>query len=45
MHGDTDSGLYGKNFLDGRDMDSDKIPAYFEPLLQNSLPMYERLFG
>ena len=44
-HGDIDSGLYGNNFLDGRDMDSDKIPAYFAPLLQKSLPMYERLFG
>ena len=45
MQGDTELGLYVKNFLDGMDMDSHKVPAYFESLLQKSLPMYERLFG
>ncbi len=30
MHGDTELGLYVKNFLDGMDMDSHKIPAFFE---------------
>ncbi len=45
MQGDTELGLYVKNFLDGMDMDSHKIPAYLEKVLQKSLPMYERLFG
>ena len=45
MQGDTELGLYVKNFLDGMDMDSHKVPAYFESLLKKSLPMYERLFG
>jgi len=45
MQGDTELGLYVKNFLDGMDMDSHKIPAYFESLLQKSLPLYERLFA
>ncbi len=45
MQGDTELGLYVKNFLDGMDMDSHKIPAYLESVLQKSLPVYERLFG
>jgi len=45
MQGDTELGLYVKNFLDGLDMDSHKIPAYLESVLQKSLPLYERLFG
>jgi len=45
MQGDTELGLYVKNFLDGLDMDSHKIPAYLESALQKSLPLYERLFG
>ncbi len=45
MHGDTELGLYVKNFLDGMDMDSHKVPAYFESLLKKSLPIYERLFA
>lgn len=45
MQGDTELGLYVKNFLDGLDMDSHKIPAYMESALQKSLPLYERLFG
>ena len=45
MQGDTELGLYVKNFLDGMDMDSHEIPAYFEKLLQKSLPVYERLFS
>jgi len=45
MQGDTELGLYVKNFLDGMDMDSHKIPAYLESVLQKSLPIYERLFG
>ena len=45
MQGDTELGLYVKNFLDGMDMDSKKIPAYLETALQKSLPVYERLFG
>jgi len=45
MQGDTELGLYVKNFLDGMDMDTHKIPAYLESVLQKSLPIYERLFG
>ncbi len=45
MQGDTELGLYVKNFLDGMDMDSHKVPAYLESVLQKSLPIYERLFG
>jgi predicted lipid carrier protein YhbT len=45
MQGDTELGLYVKNFLDGMDMDSHKIPAYLESTLQKCLPVYERLFG
>ncbi len=45
MQGDTELGLYVKNFLDGMDMDSHKIPAYFESILKKSLPVYERMFG
>ena len=45
MQGDTELGLYVKNFLDGMDMDSHKVPAYLESVIQKSLPMYERLFG
>lgn len=45
MQGDTELGLYVKNFLDGLDMDSHKIPGYVESILQKSLPVYERLFG
>ena len=45
MQGDTELGLYVKNFLDGMDMDSHKVPAYLGSLLKKSLPVYERLFG
>jgi len=45
MQGDTELGLYIKNFLDGLDMDTHRIPAYLESVLQRSLPLYERLFG
>ncbi len=45
MQGDTELGLYVKNFLDGMDMDSHKVSAYLESVLQKSLPVYERLFG
>lgn len=45
MQGNTELGLYLKNFLDGMDMDSNKTSAYLEPLLQKSLLVYQRLFG
>ncbi|MDT8281290.1 MAG: SCP2 sterol-binding domain-containing protein [Gammaproteobacteria bacterium] len=45
MQGDTELGLYVKNFLDGLDLDSHKASVYLEALLQKSLPVYERLFG
>ncbi len=44
MQGDTELGLYVKNFLDGMDMDSHKVPAYLEKLLKKSLPVYKKLF-
>jgi O2-independent ubiquinone biosynthesis accessory factor UbiT len=45
LEGDTELGLYVKNFLDGLDMDTHKMPGYLEAVLQKSLPVYERLFG
>jgi len=45
MQGDTELGLYVKNFLDGLDMDSHKASAYLESFLQKSLPVYTRLFS
>jgi len=45
MRGDTELGLYVKNFLDGLDLDSHRIPAMLESVLRRSLPWYERLFG
>jgi O2-independent ubiquinone biosynthesis accessory factor UbiT len=45
MQGDTELGLYVKNFLDGLDLDSHKTSVYLEALLQKSLPVYERLFS
>ena len=45
MQGNTELGLYVKNFLDGLDMDADRIPAYLESMLRRSLPVYERLFS
>ena len=45
MQGDTELGLYVKNFLDGLDMASHPLPATLESILKKSLPVYERLFG
>jgi predicted lipid carrier protein YhbT len=45
LEGDTELGLYVKNFLDGLDMDTHKMPGYLEAVLQKSLPVYEHLFG
>ncbi len=45
MQGDTELGLYVKNFLDGLDMDSHKTSAYLKFFLQKSLLVHERLFG
>lgn len=44
MQGDTELGLFVKNFLDGLDMESHTISAYLESIMQKSLPLYERLF-
>lgn len=45
MQGDTELGLFIKNFLDGLDMDSHKLPGYIESMLKAGLPVYERIFG
>ena len=45
MQGDTELGLHVKNFLDGLDMESQRIPAMLEAITRKSLPWYERLFG
>ena len=45
MQGDTELGLYVKNFLDGMELESNKIHGYLKSALQKSLPLYERLFG
>ena len=40
MQGDTELGLHVKNFLDGMDMDSHKVPAYFESILKKKVYPY-----
>ena len=45
MQGDTELGLHVKNFLDGMDMDSHRVPAILESVIRKTLPWYERLFG
>lgn len=45
MQGDTELGLYVKNFLDGMDMDTHKIPRHLGDTLKKILPVYERFFG
>jgi O2-independent ubiquinone biosynthesis accessory factor UbiT len=45
MQGDTELGLYLKNFLDGMDMDSHRLPAYLGAAIQKILPVYERLLS
>lgn len=44
MQGDTELGLFVKNFLDGMDMQSKKLPAYLESFVKKVLPYYERFF-
>ena len=44
MQGDTELGLFVKNFLDGMDMESKKLPAYLESFVKKVLPYYEKLF-
>jgi len=45
MQGDTELGLYLKNFLDGLDVDS--LPFYRtgNPVLQKSIKLFEQLFN
>lgn len=45
MQGDTELGLELKNFLDSLDIESTGSFAVIESLLQNSLPVYRRLFS
>ena len=44
IQGDTELGLYVKNFLDSMDLDSNSLPLYLQGLIQKSLPWYERFF-
>jgi predicted lipid carrier protein YhbT len=43
MQGDTELGLFVKNFLDGMDMEAHKLPAFLGAAIQRILPAYERL--
>jgi len=45
MQGDTELGLYIKNFLDGLDMETHKLPAMMESSIKKVLPFYERFFS
>jgi predicted lipid carrier protein YhbT len=45
MEGDTELGLEVKNFLDGLDVDSLRLPRHVSSLAQKALPLYERTFG
>jgi predicted lipid carrier protein YhbT len=44
IQGDTELGLYVKNFLDSLDLDSNALPLYLQAFIQKSLPWYERFF-
>ncbi len=44
IQGDTELGLYVKNYLDGMDMTSHKLSAHLERFLQKCIPVYEHLF-
>lgn len=44
MKGDTELGLFVKNFLDGLDTEPYNMPGYIESVLHKSLSTYERLF-
>jgi predicted lipid carrier protein YhbT len=44
IQGDTELGLYVKNFLDSLDLDSNSLPLYLQAFIQKSLPWYERFF-
>ena len=45
MEGDTELGLYIKNFLDGLDLEDDSLHRRIEALVRSGLPLYARLFG
>ena len=45
LEGDTELGLYVKNFLDALELDSARIPLPVRQLMRHAVPMYERLFG
>jgi len=44
MQGDTELGLYLKNFLDGMDVDSLPFYRIGNPMLQKSIKLFEQLF-
>ena len=44
MEGDTELGLEVKNFLDGLDLESLGLLRQLGAVLQQALPVYERLF-
>lgn len=45
MEGDTELGLYVKNFLDGVDIESVRFYASGDYMVQRSMLFFERLFG
>ena len=45
MEGNTELGLEVKNFLDGIDLNSNKIYPVIETLLAKALPLYKKIFS
>ncbi len=44
LEGDTELGLYLKNFLDALDLEPAKLPLPVQVFMRHSVPLYERLF-
>ncbi|MCP4043993.1 MAG: sterol-binding protein [Gammaproteobacteria bacterium] len=44
LEGDTELGLYLKNFLDGLDLDPARLPLPVKMFIRHSVPLYNRLF-
>ncbi len=45
LEGDTELGLYLKNFLDALDLDPARLPLPVRMFMRHSVPLYEKLFG
>jgi len=45
LEGDTEVGLYVKNFLDALELEPERLPLPLRQLLRHAVPLYERLLG